>query len=103
MPLIIWPSGAGPGEEGSLTSFAIASDAIPTTASVAGFHGVDALSEPFGFDVWFVVPGSAQVDLEAAVFSTATLSLSYGLLSMPHAYSGIFSEMELVAAVKGNA
>ncbi|MBL9023417.1 MAG: type VI secretion system tip protein VgrG [Myxococcales bacterium] len=89
-----------------MTSFAIASDVVPSTASVAGFQGVDALSEPFCFDIYFVLTGSATVDIEGAVFSAATLSISRdGPLSLtaPHTYSGIFSEMELVAAVPGNA
>ncbi|NUO53286.1 MAG: type VI secretion system tip protein VgrG, partial [Polyangiaceae bacterium] len=86
-----------------MTSFTIASDAVPNSASVAGFHGVDTLSEPFCFDIYFVVASSTVVDIETAVFQKATLTLSYGLLTAPHTYSGIFSEMELVAAVKGNA
>ena len=78
--------------------FSIRSSALPASAMVASFRGSQELSRPYLFDVYVIVPGDHEIEVEDAVGSRATLIADDGK-GAPETIAGVFGAFELVRAM----
>lgn len=95
-----------------MSYYSITSGAIGADARVVGFRGHEALSTPFEFEIFVNVAGDGS-DLEDGVGAKAALhlrptgltgiDLSDPLSTVPHDYSGILWETEVLRVVGGRA
>jgi type VI secretion system secreted protein VgrG len=73
---------------------------------VAGFKGVEKISTPYQFDIYFsinILPDlPLELDLSEALFLSATLTMQLGN-ELPISYSGILSSIRLVRAAQNVA
>jgi type VI secretion system secreted protein VgrG len=73
---------------------------------VAGFKGVEKLSTPYSFDIYFsvdIIPNlPLDLDLSEALFLSATLTMQLGN-ELPMSWSGILSSLRLVRAAETKA
>ena len=90
-------------KEDFMAVFSIRSSAIPATAQVVGFHGVEGLSKPYEIGIHFSVAGTEFIDLRDAVYSKAVLAIDLGTAAKPFSFGGVLREVRLVRAVEGNA
>ncbi len=87
-----------------MDELSLSSSVLPGSARVVGFRGVEAISRPYEFDIYFTVRGddSEAFDPEDAVGAKALLTLDRRNDGVPpFSFAGIFGAVELLHEVEG--
>ncbi len=79
--------------------FLVHSKAIPSSARVVAFKGVEALSSPYAVEVDVLIPDSTDIDLEGAVGERARLVATRG---DGMTFNGAIASIELLNLYRGN-
>lgn len=76
--------------------FSLRSDHIPLQARVVAFTGTEAISRPFHFEIFLIVPQAAgELDPDAILGKTATLDINDGEGMARRWYHGVVASLEL--------
>jgi type VI secretion system secreted protein VgrG len=84
--------------------YTITCSALPDSARVAGFRGVEAISRTYEFHVYILLgPDGNDLDLDDVVGSKAKLALDRNDFRTPFLFHGIFCAFELVHEFDGRS
>src|SRR5580693_8934441 len=85
--------------------FSIQSPVLPPTIRVLAFKGDEELSRPYEFEIFLLMSSedSADFDLDAALDARATLCLHRADGTPRTVFHGIFSAVELLHELPGDA
>ena len=80
----------------------VSSGALPKSARVLGFHGKEALSHLYRFEIYVAIEAeeSVALDLKAVVGQRATLTIDRDDGTDPYVFHGVFSAVELLREVE---
>jgi len=92
-----------------MATFELRCGALPDNSVCIGFDGRDAISRPFGFEIYVTIPASDSLDLKEVLGAKASLKIELGTKTVlevaepPFEFHGIVSEIELLRTTEGNA
>jgi type VI secretion system secreted protein VgrG len=84
----------------------ISSSVLPDNVRVAGFRGVEAISQPYRFEIYLLLQGDPgeELDLADAVGAKARLVLDRAKDALPpYIFAGVFSSVELLHELDGRS
>ncbi|MCC6555918.1 MAG: type VI secretion system tip protein VgrG [Polyangiaceae bacterium] len=82
----------------------IASSALPGTARVVGFHGIEAISRPYQIEIFVTVPSDDDFDADDAIGAKAALTIDRADDDIPpFSFAGVLATVELLHEHGGRA
>jgi type VI secretion system secreted protein VgrG len=76
--------------------FSLRSRALPDGAGLIAFHGTEAISRLYAFEIFVAMSGDGGEGFETAIGSQATLSIHDAHAGDPFEISGVFSSVTLL-------